>query len=247
MRPTFRYLGLGDVLKKSLTELKTQTNAAIRLDGLRQPPSELELANFTTPTPTQVKVFTDADLGGFSTATFDLLPLSERGLTYGRFSGTISLDLPPNRPEIQRSGYAAFRTLDPVRTIWGKSYHNIEHYTHLALRVKSDGDSGKYFVNLQTNTLVPTDIHQHRLYTTQKGVWENVYIPLSDFLRTNFGKVVEPQEELNRAQVRTVGVGLIDRIPGPFELCIQRVWATNKEADEPEVTVDENEKIPGMH
>lgn len=39
--------------------------------------------------------------------------------------------------------------------------------------------------------------------------------------------MVEPQTELLRQKVRTVGISLIDRVPGPFELCIERIWATN--------------------
>jgi NADH dehydrogenase [ubiquinone] 1 alpha subcomplex assembly factor 1 len=38
---------------------------------------------------------------------------------------------------------------------------------------------------------------------------------------------VEPQTEILRQRVHTVGIGLTDRVEGPFELCIERVWATN--------------------
>ena len=38
---------------------------------------------------------------------------------------------------------------------------------------------------------------------------------------------MEPQREMMRQKVRSVGIGLIDRVPGPFELCIADVWATN--------------------
>lgn len=53
-------------------------------------------------------------------------------------------------------------------------------------------------------------------------------IKWNDFVRTNHGFVVEPQAELLRQKVRTVGIGLTDRVEGPFELCIDRVWATNQ-------------------
>lgn len=45
-------------------------------------------------------------------------------------------------------------------------------------------------------------------------------------MRTNFGQVIEPQNEMMRQKVKTVGIGLIDRIPGPFELCIDRIWVS---------------------
>jgi NADH dehydrogenase [ubiquinone] 1 alpha subcomplex assembly factor 1 len=58
-----------------------------------------------------------------------------------------------------------------------------------------------------------------------------VLIKWNDFVRTNYGFVVEPQTEIMRQKVKSIGIGLTDRIPGPFELCIERMWATNSEAD----------------
>ena len=63
-------------------------------------------------------------------------------------------------------------------------------------------------------------------------------IKWNEFVRTNHGIVVEPQAELLRQKVRTVGVGLIDRVPGPFELCVERIWATNGLSEE-EIREDE--------
>jgi NADH dehydrogenase [ubiquinone] 1 alpha subcomplex assembly factor 1 len=39
--------------------------------------------------------------------------------------------------------------------------------------------------------------------------------------------VVEPQREMLTQKVRTIGIGLIDRQPGPYDLSISRMWATN--------------------
>jgi NADH dehydrogenase [ubiquinone] 1 alpha subcomplex assembly factor 1 len=176
----------------------------------------------------------DADTGGFSRVSLDWMPPvstskpapSENIHGHVKFHGNISIELPVNKPHIQRTGYAAWRTLDRLPTIFGKSLWDIDPYTYLALRIKSDGR--KYFVNVQTESIVPTDIHQHRLYARRPGEWETVLIKWNEFVRTNHGVVVEPQTELLRQKVRTVGIGLIDRIPGPFELCIERIWATNR-------------------
>ncbi len=176
----------------------------------------------------------DGDLGGFTKASMDWMPAdtssnpssTENKNGYARFHGNISTELPMNRPQIQRTGYAAWRTKDRPPTIFGKSLWDIDPYAYLALRIKSDGR--KYFVNLQTESIVPTDIHQHRLYARRPGEWETVLIKWNDFVRTNHGTVIEPQNELNRQRVRTIGVGLIDRLPGKFGLSIDRIWATNK-------------------
>jgi NADH dehydrogenase [ubiquinone] 1 alpha subcomplex assembly factor 1 len=106
----------------------------------------------------------------------------------------------------------------------------MDAYAFLALRIKSDGR--KYFVNIQTESIVPTDIHQHRLYARRPGEWETVLIKWSEFVRTNHGVVVEPQREMLKAKIRTVGIGLIDRIPGEFDLSIERIWGTNRMEEE---------------
>ena len=167
----------------------------------------------------------DADIGGYSTVSLEHIPQKNNEPPHMRFHGMISTELPRNRPDVQRSGYAGWRNHDRPATILGRSLWNIDPYAFLGLRVKSDGR--KYFVNLQTETIVPTDIHQHRLYTRRPGEWETVMIKWNDFVRTNHGAVVEPQAELLRQKVRTIGMSLIDRVPGPYDLAISRIWATN--------------------
>jgi NADH dehydrogenase [ubiquinone] 1 alpha subcomplex assembly factor 1 len=178
----------------------------------------------------------DVEIGGVSTSNLDWVPSSSgtpppspNSPGYARFHGTISTQLPKDRPDIKRTGYAAFRTRDRPPTIFGRSLWNMDPYVYLALRVKSDGRS--YFVNVQTESVVPTDLHQHRLFVKKPGEWETVLIKWNDFVRTNHGFVVEPQTEIMRQKIRSVGVGLTDRIPGPFELCIERIWATNDDSE----------------
>lgn len=107
---------------------------------------------------------------------------------------------------------------------------------YLALRVKSDGR--RYVVNIQTDSIVETDIHQHRLYTrfhrganssnpASAAQWETVLIKFHEFVRTNHGVVTEPQSEMLRQKVKSLGIGLIDRQEGPFELAVGAMWATN--------------------
>lgn len=180
-----------------------------------------------------IKLMSDADMGGFTKAQLDWIPPvssapatpSENNKGYMRFHGNISIELPANKPQIQRTGYAAWRTKDRPPTVFGKSLWDIDPYAFLALRIKSDGR--KYFVNVQTESIVPTDLHQHRLYPRKPGEWETILIKWNEFVRTNHGMVVEPQSEMLRQKVKSVGIGLIDRVPGPFDLCIERIWASN--------------------
>jgi NADH dehydrogenase [ubiquinone] 1 alpha subcomplex assembly factor 1 len=175
----------------------------------------------------------DKDIGGFSTANLDYHPATEKDPPHARFHGTISTQLPKNQPHIQRTGYAGWRTLDRGSTIFGKSLWDLDQYNFMAIQYKSDGR--KYFINVQTESIVPTDIHQHLLHSKTPGQWEMVLIRYSEFVRTNHGQVVEPQREMLTQKVRTVGMSLIDRIPGPFDLSISKIWATNCSSDDQEL------------
>ncbi|QSZ30796.1 hypothetical protein DSL72_000354 [Monilinia vaccinii-corymbosi] len=220
---------------RSLDEFKRLSMFALTAQGTKRATSPLYLADFHDPESVKAcKVFSDADIGGFSRANLDWIPpsanphptsaVNKNG--HVKFHGNISIELPPNRPQIHRSGYAAWRTLDRPPTIFGKPLWNTDAYGLLALRIKSDGR--KYFVNIQTESIVPTDLHQHRLYALRPGEWETVVIKWGEFVRTNHGAVVEPAREMLRQKVRTVGIGLIDRVPGDFQLCVERIWATNE-------------------
>lgn len=176
---------------------------------------------------------TDKTIGGFSDSNLEHATSTDprSPSSYARFHGSISTRLPADKPNIQRTGFAGFRTPDQRPTVFGRSMWDIDPFLYLALRVKSDGRS--YLVNLQTESVEPSDLHQHRLFAKRPGQWETVLIKWNDFVRTNHGFVVEPQTEMLRQKVLSVGVGLTDRVEGPFELCIEKVWATNdvSEAD----------------
>lgn len=243
--------------KRSMDEFKRQAGIAMRLEGLHRPTRAFPLIQFDQPeSPDRCKIMSDeTNFGGFSKASLTHVPgaqhreaegggriiggaggaeRGEEGLVkteeeepaHAMFSGRISTELPPNRPDVQRSGFAAWRTRDRGYSMFGKLLWDIDPYAYLALRIKSDGR--KYFVNIQTESIVPTDIHQHLLPCYTPGQWETVIIPFSAFVRTNYGMVVEPQKEMLRQKVRSVGIGLTDRVPGPFELCIADIYATNR-------------------
>jgi NADH dehydrogenase [ubiquinone] 1 alpha subcomplex assembly factor 1 len=230
--------------------------AVFKLEAIKGPAGPRELYDFRKPDTVQdCVVMSDKQIGGSSQSNFEYISSSSDPSTstssstspthsssiskpfttpasttsqptsYGRFYGTVSTTLPENRPKIKRTGYAAFRTPDQKPNVFGRGLWDIDPYAFLALRLKSDGRS--YFVNVQTQSIEPTDLHQHRLFAKRPGQWETVLIRWNDFVRTNHGFVMEPQTEMLRQKVLTVGIGLTDRVEGPFELCIERVWATN--------------------
>ncbi|THW65642.1 hypothetical protein D6D18_03323 [Aureobasidium pullulans] len=226
MQCTRRLLAPAGFWKRSLQEFSRLSNIAIRAEAINRPEKPFPLVTFNEADSLEnCKVMSDEDMGGFSKVNFDFIPAEAGQPSHVRFHGSISNELPANRPEIQRSGYAAWRTRDMGRTLFGKGLWDLDPYSYIALKVKSD--ARKYFINVQTESIVPTDLHQHRLYAQTPGEWETVILPISEFVRTNHGMVVEPQSDMMRQKVRSIGIGLIDRVPGPFDLCIAEIYATN--------------------
>ncbi|KAF2205107.1 CIA30-domain-containing protein [Delitschia confertaspora ATCC 74209] len=225
LRPTPRCLAPG-FLSRSLDEFKRLSVMALKAEALTVPTKAFPLIQFNSPDAlSRCKPMSDMDIGGFSTANLDFHPATKAEPSHARFHGTISTELPPDQPKVQRTGYAAWRTLDQGWSLFGKMLWNVEPYNYLAIQFKSDGR--KYFVNVQTESIVPTDIHQHRLYSKTPGEWETILIKWNEFVRTNHGQLVEPQRQMLTQKVRTIGIGLIDRIPGPYDLSISKMWATN--------------------
>lgn len=230
MRPTARCLTPG-FFRRSLDEFKRLSNYALKLEGLQSPTKPFPLILFDSQDAiTRCKRMGDKDIGGFSSTNLDFHAASSTEPAHARFHGNISVELPKDQPHVQRTGYAGWRTLDRGFTIFGKSLWDVDAYAYLAIHFKSDGR--KYFVNVQTESIVPTDIHQHRLYSNTPGEWETILIKWNEFVRTNHGQVVEPQREMLTQKVRTIGTALIDRIPGPYDLSISKVWATNLGEDD---------------
>jgi len=231
MRCSPRLLAVPGFWRKSLDEFKRGAGIALRMEVFDRPRRPYRLIDFNQPDSIQMcKQMSDKDLGGFSTVNLDYVEGTATEPPHAKWYGSISTQLPVDDPKIQRTGFAGWRTRDRGWTIFGKAVWDLDPYTHLALRVKSDGR--KYFVNLQTESIVPTDLHQHRLYTQTTDEWETIMIGLNDFVRTNYGMVVEPQSELLRQKVTSVGISSTDRVPGPYELCIAGVWATNKQIED---------------
>lgn len=203
--------------------LGSQTPASHSANPVRPTEStEQVLINFTAPDALKtVLTKCDEELGGYSTVNL----AQERpttGLPYGRFYGNLSLDLPKDNKMVTRSGFAMFRTLDQPTSMFKNHVWNWEQYRHLELRVR--GDRRKYFVNVQSATPLASDLYQHRLFIQTPGEWETVVIPIDDFILTNKG-VVQEQMAMDTANVYTVGVGLIDRQYGPYNLDIEYIKA----------------------
>lgn len=201
---------------------------ALKLETLDRVKNSFTIWDFSNPAAVEAcGDMSDQDIGGQSIAKLEWIPATNGQPAHARFSGSISTALPEDddNGKIQRLGYAAWRTEPRPPTVFGRQLWDVEYYKYLALLVKAD--ARKYKVNVQTESVEVSDLHQHRLYARNFGQWETVLINWNDFVRTNHGLIVEPQSEMMKDQIRTIGIGLTDRLPGPFEICVSRIWATN--------------------
>lgn len=245
-------------------------------------PSRAPLTLFRLNSKQDIEQFAtgcDADIGGTSTVHLDLDEHVGRNkgsgsTATGRFWGEMRLDV---RPELQgriRGGYAGFRSkvndiseLDyhtrltrcpcqPRTTLFGEIVDDVSNHQFLALRLRLGGDPrlrNSYFVNLQTDGPITTDLWQHRLYFQRNdGGWEDVFvcpihtlpfawaptdhnafkIPFENFILTNTGELVQHQIAMMRERVRTVGISLLggnSGVSGSYDLGIDSIRAVNEE------------------
>ncbi|KAJ3045503.1 hypothetical protein HDV00_009157 [Rhizophlyctis rosea] len=163
-------------------------------------------------------VGSDADIGGLSEAYWGFTPENT-----ALFWGNISTEIPAG-VKLERSGYAGIRSKERPRTLFHRPRFDTSYFRYLAIRAR--GDTRQWFVNLQTETIFPSYLWQHRLYFQNPGEWETVLVPFRDFVLTAHGFVQQRQLVMNRTKVKTVGFSIV-RQPGPFQLEIDWIKAVN--------------------
>ncbi|KAJ4480058.1 complex I intermediate-associated protein 30-domain-containing protein [Lentinula aciculospora] len=205
------------------------------------PPSRAPHTLYTFNSKDDLRMYTtgcDGDIGGNSTVNLDVDESSAHNAQIkkpatAKFWGDMRLDVRPQYQGRVRGGYAAFRN-KPRPTLFGDILDNIEFHEYIALRLRVSGDPithNSYFVNLQTNGPITTDVWQHRLFFQKKNEWEDVFIPFRNFVRTNNGELSEIQLEMSD-KLRSVGISLLGGnagVSGKYELNIDSIRIVNEE------------------
>ncbi|KAI9292269.1 CIA30-domain-containing protein [Neoconidiobolus thromboides FSU 785] len=222
---------LSHFLKNASKQFQNNSKKAFNIDELLNWRKELELINFKKESPSSLTekfiIGSDADIGGKSSVN---LSLNDCG--HAVFSGNISPYM-PNYLEIKVHGYAAFKLKTPENGFFESELFDTLPFRYLALRVRgTNGKNGmppirRFTVNIQTDSLIPSDLFQHRLFLNKPGEWETVLIPFNEFVLTNDGAVEPQQMSMFREKVKSIGISLLDQKPGPFKLEIDWIKAYN--------------------
>lgn len=159
----------------------------------------------------QMRLMTDQDMGGKSTAEF----VYDEQQQCAVFKG--NLDLTPGRPNVQNSGFAALVSSGRLGP-W-----NLEDYNAIMVRAKTDGRI--YVTNVRAPSVIEDDMFQAYTIGTE-GEFCDIVLPFSDFIATHRG-FIEGQIELDSRLIETVGVLMAQRRAGPFRLELKSISAVN--------------------
>jgi NADH dehydrogenase [ubiquinone] 1 alpha subcomplex assembly factor 1 len=134
--------------------------------------------------------------------------------------------------------------------------NSLSLYEYLALRVRGSGDPHtreSYYVNMQTEGPISTDLWQHRLHLRRTdGGWEDIYLPFGAFRLTNSGELVDAPVKMGRDAVRSIGISLLggnSGVQGHYDLGIDSIRVVNEQdlASEGErESEDEKSSVPPL-
>ena len=144
----------------------------------------------------------DGVMGGVSDGRFKVTP--EKTL---EFFGNLSLE--------NNGGFASVRTKP--------ADFDIKAGDTLVIRVKGDGRD--YVLNIYTQSRRMAFSYRAPLPTT-KDEWQEVEIPLADFIPTAFGRRVQGMGPVEPDQINGLGVMLSDKKPVPFKMEVDWVKIT---------------------
>ncbi|NOR50500.1 MAG: CIA30 family protein [Desulfuromonadales bacterium] len=116
-----------------------------------------------------------------------------------RFSGRVSLE--------NNGGFASIRS-NPAN-------YNLGQYSGLIVRLRGDGKS--YKLSLRTD-LFFDGISYQTTFTTEQGVWQEIFLPFEDFTATHHGVKLSTVAPMDTTKIESFGLFIADSQEGSFQL-----------------------------
>ncbi|KAH8917742.1 hypothetical protein BT69DRAFT_1338853 [Atractiella rhizophila] len=206
--------------------------------GARLPPlcrafHAIPLLDLQTPDDLRdIAISSDCHYGGLSNMTLEMNHDEGEGRGVARFHGRLRTALSPFGKSLglERSGYASFRTIQR-RSLWGKEMQDLSMHSHIRVRARNNmvtgGEQLKFYVNLQTESYSPTDIYQHPLALRRRHVWEDILLPLQNFVWIILGKPAQNQRTPTTDMLTTIGVSVLAPPSGRFDVSLSHIDLIN--------------------
>jgi monofunctional biosynthetic peptidoglycan transglycosylase len=125
------------------------------------------------------------------------------------FSGNLSLE--------NNGGFAS------TRSQW--TGYDLSAFDGIALRVRGDGNT--YRFRIRTEETGPS-IAYTSLFTTEAGVWKDVYLPFSEMVPLYRGFIIGAAGPLDPQSIRSFGLMLADKQQGEFSLEVDWINAVTE-------------------
>jgi NADH dehydrogenase [ubiquinone] 1 alpha subcomplex assembly factor 1 len=149
----------------------------------------------------------DDVMGGVSAGGFRI---TDEGVL--EFTGVVSLE--------NNGGFASIRTR-PGRL-------DLSDCNALLLRVRGDGQ--RYACNIRTDFAIMAGSYQQP-FETRKDEWQEIALPIDDFVAKSFGQVMRDAPELDTEKIRSFGFTISDKQAGPFKLEVDWIRAVKKSSE----------------
>ncbi|KAK0411032.1 hypothetical protein QR680_005443 [Steinernema hermaphroditum] len=135
--------------------------------------------------------------------------------------------------KVERAGWAAMKTEDRMSFNRKKYLSRWTSFSHLLIKCRGDGRS--YKVMLYTPGAIDItwgDSFAYPLHTHGGPYWQYEKIPFSRFLHTVAGRIQDGQYPINQQNLSSIGIVLMDRIDGEFQLEIDYIGVYNDRSHE---------------
>ncbi|VDM60920.1 unnamed protein product, partial [Angiostrongylus costaricensis] len=196
-----------EILSTSLTVEKTELQED--LGALRHNEARIEW-RFDTPE------------ASYSTVQF--LPTDNNtALFKGRISTEVIKD-----GRLERAGWATIKLEDRKALNRKKFLAKWRNFSHLLIKCRGDGRSYKVMLHAPLSIdLTWGDSFSYPLHTRGGPYWQYEKIPFSKFFHTVAGRIQDKQFAVNLQEVSSLGIVLMDRIDGDFQLELDYIGVYN--------------------
>uniref|UniRef100_A0AC34PW12 NADH:ubiquinone oxidoreductase intermediate-associated protein 30 domain-containing protein n=1 Tax=Panagrolaimus sp. JU765 TaxID=591449 RepID=A0AC34PW12_9BILA len=123
-----------------------------------------------------------------------------------------------------RAGWASMKTMDKLAFDRKKKFWKWGRYSHLMIKCRGDGRSYKIMLYVPgAIDLTWGDMYSYPLHTHGGPYWQYEKIPFSRFFHTVGGRIQDNQKRICEREISSIGIGLMDRMDGEFQLEIDYI------------------------